>query len=343
VPAPGATTIDKMAQFYGAPAWRMMKTVVYRLPTGAGENASGDGAQARYVGAVVRGDLDVNEIKLRRALGSVPLEQASDEEVLGLGTVRGFIAPVRFPSPSAIRWVGDPSLRTVHNFFTGANRLDVDLAGVNYPRDFTVAIEADIATARGGMGCPYCDGVLEEQRGIESGHIFKLGTLYSTAMDATFANADGTRHPFVMGSYGIGVERNMAAVEQCHDERGIIWPQEITPYAVHLLVLGGTPAVKAAADQMYETLRAAAVDVLYDDRDASAGVKFADADLIGIPLRVTVSARMLAEDAVELKRRAGGEPWRVPRSDLLEHLPVLIPVRGNVAPHLPGPAALHLY
>jgi prolyl-tRNA synthetase len=328
VPAPGATTIDKMAQFYGAPAWQMMKTVVYRLPTGVGKNASGDDAQARYVGAVVRGDLDVNEVKLRRALGSVPLEQATDEEVLALGTVRGFIAPVRFPSPFAIRWVGDPSLRTVHNFFTGANRLDVDLAGVNYPRDFTVAIEADIATARGGMGCSHCDGVLTEQRGIETGHIFKLGTLYSAAMDATFADADGTRHPFVMGCYGIGVERNMAAVvEQCHDEHGIIWPQEIAPYAVHLLALGGTPAVQAAADQMYETLCAAGVDVLYDDRDASAGVKFADADLIGIPLRVTVSARTLAEDAVELKRRAGGEPWRVPRSDLLARLPVLIPVR----------------
>jgi len=117
------------------------------------------------------------------------------------------------------------------------------------------------------------------------------------------------------------VERNMAAVvEQRHDERGIIWPREIAPYAVHLLSLGGTPAVKAAADQMYETLCAAGVDVLYDDRDASAGVKFADADLIGIPLRVTVSARTLAEDAVELKRRAGGEPWRVPRNALLQHL-----------------------
>jgi prolyl-tRNA synthetase len=242
--------------------------------------------------------------------------------------VRGFIAPVRFPSRSAIRWVGDPSLRTVHNFFTGANRLDVDLAGVNYPRDFTVAIEADIATARGGMGCAHCDGVLEEQRGIETGHIFKLGTRYSAAMDATFADADGARHPFVMGCYGIGVERNMAAVvEQRHDERGIIWPQEITPYAVHLLALGGTPAVQAAAAQMYESLCAAGVDVLYDDRDTSAGVKFADADLIGIPLRVTVSARTLAEDAVELKRRAGGEPWRVPCSDLLERLSVVIPVR----------------
>jgi prolyl-tRNA synthetase len=178
------------------------------------------------------------------------------------------------------------------------------------------------------MGCPHCDGVLEEQRGIETGHIFKLGTLYSAAMDATFADADGTRHPFVMGCYGIGVERNMAAVvEQRHDERGIIWPQEVAPYAVHLLALGGTPAVQAAADQMYETLRAAGVDVLYDDRDASAGVKFTDADLIGIPLRLTVSARTLAEDAVELKRRTGGEPWRVPRSDLLERLPVLIAVR----------------
>jgi prolyl-tRNA synthetase len=266
----------------------------------------------------VRGDLDVNPIKLQRALGGTPLEQAGDEEVLALGTVRGFIAPVRFPSPQAIRWVGDPSLRSVHNLFTGANRLDVDLAGVNYPRDFAVDVEADVVAARGGMGCPRCAGTLVEQRGIETGHIFKLGTLYSAAMDATYSDAEGERHPYVMGCYGIGVERNMAAVvEQCHDERGLIWPAELAPYAVHLVALGGAPEVRDAADEAYEALCAAGIAVLYDDRDASAGVKFADADLIGLPLRVTVSARTLAEDAVELKRRAGGEPWRIQRQQFM--------------------------
>ena len=219
IAAPGATTIDKMATYYGAAAWQMMKSVIYRVADPA--------AEPRYVGAIVRGDLDVNVVKLQRALGGLAVEQATDEEVLALGTVRGFIAPVRFPSPDAIGWIGDPSLRTVHNLFTGANRLDVDLAGVNYPRDFAVAVEADIATARGGMPCAPCGEHAVEQRGIETGHIFKLGTLYSAAMDATYSDAEGERHPYVMGCYGIGVERNMAAVvEQCHDDRGIVWPPE---------------------------------------------------------------------------------------------------------------------
>jgi len=309
IAAPGVTTIDRMAEFYGAPASRMMKTVVYR-------RTDGSESGPRYIGAVIRGDLDVNEVKLRRALDHGPgeeatFEQATDDEVVGLGTVRGFISPVRFPSPSAILWVIDPSLRTAPNLYTGANKQDLDLGGVNYLRDFTADVEADIAVARGGMGCPRCVGTLEEQRGIETGHIFQLGTLYSAPMNATYTAADGTRHPYVMGCYGIGVERNMAGVvEQRHDERGIIWPLSIAPYAVHLVVLGNAPEVRSAAEDAYAHLCDGGIEVLYDDRDESAGVKFTDADLIGLPLRLTVSSRTLAEREVEGRWRAGGEPWR---------------------------------
>lgn len=305
VAAPGATTIEKMMALYDAPAWKCLKSVVFK-------------AEGRLVGVAIRGDLDVNERKLCRALGVEEVEQASDEEVLRLGTVRGFISPVGLPG---LRWLGDRSLPTVAGYYTGANRLDVDLADVQLGRDFTVEEVADLATAPEGAGCLRCDGRLRLTRAIEVAHLFKLGTRYSASLGAHYTapgGEPGTRErvPFAMGCYGIGLERNLATiVERHHDARGIVWPASVAPFGVHLVLLGTGEAERCAADTLYIALAEAGANPLYDDRDESAGVKFADADLIGLPLRLVVSARTRREHAAEVKPRAETTARLVPLSE----------------------------
>ena len=215
----------------------------------------------------------------------------------------------------------DTSLEAGGNFVVGANDAGYHFTGANYPRDFAVSQMADIAQADTGHLCPYCGGQIEARRSIEVGHCFKLGTRYSDPTGATFLDENGKAQPIFMGSYGIGLDRLMATiVEKHHDEQGIIWPDSVAPYQVHLLHLGKGDDVKEAADALYAELIQAGIEVLYDDRDASAGVKFNDADLMGLPWRVTVGGRGLAQGTVEVKRRSQEERESVPLAELVSYL-----------------------
>jgi prolyl-tRNA synthetase len=216
--------------------------------------------------------------------------------------------------------VVDDAVPASPNLVAGANEEGYHLLNVNYGRDYSADVITDIAAAQDGDGCPNCGGELRSVRGVEMGNIFKLGTRYSDAMGCTFLDKDGLEKPVIMGSYGIGSGRSLACVaEEHHDEFGLIWPISVAPYHVHLVSLGGKEGseVKLAADQLYADLWAAGVEVLYDDRDESPGVKFNDADLIGLPIRLTVSERALKQDSVEFKRRDSQEKTLVPRQQVL--------------------------
>ena len=217
--------------------------------------------------------------------------------------------------------VADDSIHTRSAFVSGANDAGYHFTGVNYPRDFEVTLITDIAQADTSHVCPRCAGALQAQSAIELGHTFKLGTWYSEAVGATYLDENGEAHPIVMGSYGIGVGRLMAAiVESHHDEYGIMWPKSVAPYQIHLVALGPNPAIMDKAEALYERLLAAGHEVLYDDRNERAGVKFADADLIGVPLRLTVSKRSLGEDGVEVKERHRDERSVVKMDELMDWL-----------------------
>jgi len=308
VATPDCTTIQAVADFLGVPTSQTLKAVffVQERPSVAG----------RFVFAVIRGDLEVNEAKLLRALGGGTLRAATDDEIMATGAVPGYASPMGLPPEVTV--VADRSVRAGANFVAGANDAGYHLAGVNIPRDFDPALVADIAAAFDGATCSRCgQGTLRVERAIELGHCFKLGTHYSEAAGVTYTDETGAEHPVVMGSYGIGLERLMAAIiETHHDEWGIIWPASIAPFDVHLLTLGKDPQLGEIAGQVYADLRAAGLDVLLDDRAESAGVKFADADLIGIPVRLAVSSKALAAGGVEAKRRDSVERVIVPLDEI---------------------------
>jgi prolyl-tRNA synthetase len=303
VATPGKGAIEDVVAFLGGDvtASRMMKSLLFV-------------ADGVITMAVVRGDHEVNEIAVARALGTQELRLATEDEVRSAtGASVGFAGPVGF----AGRVVIDREAADVTDAITGANATDLHLANVNHGRDF----QADVAAIRlvgAGDGCPMCEGRLESYRGIEGGHIFILGTHYSEKMGATFLDVDGKAKPFVMGCYGIGVSRLMAtAVEQHHDDDGIRWPVSIAPYSVIVTPLGKDPAVNEAAERVYDDLRDAGVDVLLDDRDERPGVKFKDADLLGIPFRVTVGGRGLERGVVELKARTDDQAREIERSAIV--------------------------
>ncbi|MCZ6789233.1 MAG: proline--tRNA ligase, partial [Chloroflexi bacterium] len=289
VATPGATTIAEVAAYLKVPENRTLKAVFYW-------------ANDRVVFAVIRGDLEVNDVKLRNALHASDLRLASDEEVAQAGLVAGSASPVGL---EGVKVLADESIRNGSNFVVGANRPGYHLRNANYPRDFQVDLVTDIALAQEGLGCPVCGTPLESTRGIEVGHIFKLGTFFSERLGANFLDDQGRQRPAIMGCYGIGVGRLLAAaIEQNHDEQGIIFPPPIAPYQVHLVSLNPeNPQVGQAADELYGQLQDDGFDVLYDDREESAGVKFADADLLGLPVRLVVSPRTLRENGIEIKGR----------------------------------------
>ena len=301
IATPGCKTIAEVAAFVGVPTHQTLKAVFY---------VTGDTNEFIFV--VIRGDLDVNETKLRNLLGGGDLGPATDAEILAVGAVPGYASPRGL---TGVRVIADESVHLGGNFVAGANREGYHLINVNYPRDVQAEMVADIALARAGDVCAACGAALTEARGIEIGHLFKLGIRYSEALGATYLDAAGQAHPIVMGSYGIGTGRLMAVVvEQHHDEHGIIWPVEIAPYHVHLVNLGrdASDKVTQTAEALYGDLLAQGFEVLYDDRDERAGVKFNDADLIGVPVRVTTSRRSLAQGGVEVKRRDASERTIIP-------------------------------
>ena len=294
VSTPGIKTIAELCEFLGVPESRTLKAVFY----------SADG---ETVFVTIRGDLEVNEVKLTTYLKAKDLRLATEEETLAAGLVAGSASAVGL---TGIRTVMDDSVRLGSNFVVGANKPDKHLQNANSLRDFQMDEVADIALAEEGQPCIECGEPLEALRGIEVGHIFKLGTFYSETLGVYYLDQEGNRRPVIMGCYGIGVGRLLAAaIEQNHDERGIIFPSPIAPYEVHLVGLNlAKEDVRGEADALYQRLWDAGIECLYDDRvDESAGVKFNDADLLGMPIRLVVSQRSLRNGAVEIRRRSGDE------------------------------------
>ncbi|HEU4759809.1 MAG TPA: His/Gly/Thr/Pro-type tRNA ligase C-terminal domain-containing protein, partial [Dehalococcoidia bacterium] len=261
--------------------------------------------------------MDVNEAKLRRALGALDLHYMSEDEATAAGFVAGSASAVGL---EGVRVIADDLVPLERNLVAGANKPDAHLLNVNYDRDWRADIVADIALAGEGSLCAQCRTPMDLRRGIEMGQVFKLGTFYAEKLGATFLDSEGKQRPAVMGSYGIGTERLLAAViEANHDERGIVWPRELAPYDVHLVALQpDRPEVSQAAGELYERLQDAGLAVLYDDRDETPGVKFNDADLLGLPLRVTVSPRTLEKGSLELKARTAAEAALAPIEGGLE-------------------------
>jgi prolyl-tRNA synthetase len=265
----------------------------------------------RFVFAVVRGDMEVNETKLANAVKAKALRPALVEEIRAIGAEPGYGSPLGVRNAII---VVDDAVAASPNLVAGANEPGYHLLNVNYGRDYAADGVCDIAAAQEGDACPKCGAPLRAERGVEVGNIFKLGTRYTEAMGATFIDPEGALQPVVMGSYGIGIGRALACVAETHnDEFGLVWPVTVAPYAVHLITLGpeGSEAT-AAADRLYADLQAAGVEVLCDDRDRSPGIKFNDADLIGLPLRITVAQRGLKQGSVEFKRRDGKDREFIP-------------------------------
>jgi prolyl-tRNA synthetase len=302
VATPATKTIEEVAGFLGVPSSQTLKAVFY----------CADGA---FVFVVIRGDLGVNETKLRNNLKCSDLRLATEDEVSQAGLAAGFASPVGL---TGMKVVADDSITLGFNFVVGANKPGYHFRNANFPRDFQANLIADIALARAGDSCPKCDGRLSLSRGIEVGHVFKLGTFISERFGASFLDNDGKSRPIVMGSYGIGLGRLLAAmVEQSHDDKGIIWPLSIAPYQVYLCPLSlDKPGVAATADKAYQGLQREGIEVLFDDRDDSPGIKFNDADLLGIPLRLTLSPRTMQSDSVEAKWRTEKETLLLPLDSL---------------------------
>jgi prolyl-tRNA synthetase len=310
VATPEMKTIAGLAEFLGVPKARTAKAVFM-----VGTFAEGEEEREQLVFAVVRGDMDLSETKLTNAVKAKALRPAHNEEISAVGAVPGYASPIGL---NGILVVVDEAIVSSPNLVAGANVAGYHLRNVNYGRDFEAAVVADIAAAQEGDPCPQCGAPMRMSRGVEVGNIFKLGARYSADMNATFVDEDGSSRPVVMGSYGIGVGRLLACVAEEHnDAQGLCWPITIAPYEVHLVALRGGFEV---AEQLYQELAAAGVEVLFDDRDESPGVKFNDADLIGVPIRVTVGKRSLDEGGVELKLREASERSLVPLTGALERV-----------------------
>jgi prolyl-tRNA synthetase len=297
---PGQKTVEEVSAFLSVEPARLLKSLVFF----AGEEP---------VLAVVPGDRELNEAKLARVLGHPAPRLATAEEIQRLtGGPLGFTGPVG--APATLRTILDASLQEDRNYVTGGNARDLHLLNVRLGRDVVMKERADLTTAREGDTCPRCGDVMRLSRGIEVGHIFKLGTKYSEAMKARYLDAEGAERTIVMGTYGIGITRTVAAViEQLHDGNGIVWPFSIAPYHVHVVPVNvNHEETRQAAESLYATLSGWSVETLIDDRDERPGAKFKDADLIGIPLRVTIGEKGLKDGIVELRDRKTGQTDRVP-------------------------------
>ena len=299
VDTPNASSIEAVADMLNLPLHKTIKAVVFSI----------DG---KVVLAIVRGDHEVNEVAVQHAvLGAVEPEMATPEELEKVGLIAGFISPIGLKQTEEFAIVVDESVMETYNVCGGANKKDAHYVNINPKRDFNVEdiIVAPIRLITKDDVCPKCGGALEHAKGIEVGQVFKLGTKYSEALQATFLDQNGRPNPMIMGCYGIGVSRTLAAaIEQYHDENGIIWPRSIAPFeAVIVPINAKDEALMATSQTIYTALQNAGVDVLLDDRKDRAGVKFKDADLIGYPLRITVSKNTLENNEVEIQIRKSGE------------------------------------
>lgn len=306
VETPESSTIQAVADFLDVPLSRTAKAVFFK------------GASGKFIFVVIRGDLDVNETKLRNAIGESDLTPATTEEIRAIGAEPGYGSPLGVHDCVV---VADESIRRSPNLVAGANKSGWHVKNMNLGRDFEAEYVVDVASATEGAACPVCGAPMEARRAIEIGNIFKLGTRYAESMGATYLDKDGKAQTLVMGSYGIGVGRAAAAVvEQKYDDRGIIWPASIAPFHVSLLAIGKDDDVREATDTLYEKLQAAGIEVLYDDRGERPGVKFNDADLVGNPIRLSISRRTLDNNEVETKLRTEEEAEFVIIDDVVEHV-----------------------
>ena len=303
ISTPDTDTIEALARYLQIPESRTAKAV-FMVATVEGSE--------RFVFTVVRGDMELNETKLATAIGASELRPALPEEIRAIGAEPGYGSPLGVEGALV---VADDAITLSPNLVAGANEEGFHFANVNHGRDFEADIVADVASAEDGSPCPDCGSAMRAERGVEVGNLFKLGTRYSEALGAGFLDRDGAHKPVVMGSYGIGVGRLLACIaEEHHDEDGLVWPISVAPYHVHLV------AAEAGekADGLYEELRSAGVEVLYDDRRESLGSKFKDADLIGIPLRLTLTPRSLQRGGAEVKVRGDAESHVISIDDVVQ-------------------------
>ena len=320
IPTPDTKTIDALATLLNIPKSKTAKAVFMVASLAKASDLRpaepSQGYTEQFVFAVIRGDMEMNETKLANAVKASELRPATEDEIRAVGAEPGYGSPVGVHDAII---VADEAVASSPNLVAGANELGFHLLNVNLGRDYKADFVTDIAAACEGDGCPQCGKPLRASRGVEVGNIFKLGTRYTEAMGATFLDEDGQACPIVMGSYGIGLGRLLACVaEEHHDDKGLIWPVTIAPYQVSLVWLPSNSAeTQATAERIYQSLRESGVQVLFDDRRATPGVKFADADLIGLPLRITVADRSLAQGGVELKQRDRTEKTIVPEGELL--------------------------
>ena len=316
VATPECKSIEALANYLGISQSQTAKAVflMAEFPTLREKEAT---VQEKFIFAIVRGDMEVNETKLANAIKARSLRPATEAEIRAVGAEPGYASPVGLISPRKDRnfiVVVDDLIPQSYNLVAGANQEGYHLLNVNYGRDYHADLVADIATASEGSACPNCGSPLRSVRGVEVGNIFKLGTYYSEAMGCKFLDKDGQMKPVIMGSYGIGIGRLIGCIaEEYHDEHGLILPVTVAPYHVHLISLVGKSQGDAVnrttqtAESLYAALQAVGIEVLFDDRPESPGVKFNDADLIGLPIRLTVGERSLQQGGVEMKRRDQSE------------------------------------
>lgn len=306
VETPGKRKVEAVTEFLDISPNNLVKTMVYL-------------ADGKPVAVLLRGDHEVQPVKLQNLLGALEVEMADDKQIFdSTGTPSGYLGPVGIKIPV----VADQEITRMHNFAIGANEKNYHFINANLGRDFEVSQIADLRMVTEEDHCPECGSALELTKGIEVGHIFKLGTSYSEKLKANFLDNEGTERPFIMGCYGIGVSRTVAAaIEQNHDKDGIIFPLPIAPAQVILLNLSTKDeAITKATESLYETLQAQDIDVLLDDRDERPGIKFKDADLIGIPYRVTVGKSFTNEGIIEIRKRASGETSSLPLDETVPKL-----------------------
>ena len=312
VSTPGKKSVAEVAEYLKLPARKFIKTLVYKTD------------KNELVAALVRGDHEINESKLQEVLGCQEVILATEAEVEAATQVLpGFLGPIGL----TLRTVADLSIQGMRGAVTGANEPNAHYIEVDQERDFTPVVFADLRLAVAGDSCPRCsEGVFESHRGIEVGQVFYLGRKYSESLGATYLDAEGRERPIEMGCYGIGVSRLVAAaIEQNNDSNGIIWPFAIAPFHVLLLPINyRDKAIQAASDRLYQQLQKRGVEVLLDDRDERPGVKFKDADLVGIPLRLTVGAKGLEKDTVELRRRRDGKTDEIPLDDAAQTIESIV-------------------
>ena len=317
VHTPEVRTIEEVSTFLKVKPRDIVKTLIF--------NADG-----KACAVLIRGDQDVNEIKVKNYLGAAELELADDEMIMkATGAPRGFAGAMKIKT----RVIADFSVMNMINFVTGANKEDYHLKNVNIGRDFNVEVFADLRVVKENDSCPRCGGKIKFARGIEVGHVFKLGTKYSKAMKAVYLDKNGQEKIMVMGCYGIGIGRTVAAcIEQNYDENGIVWPMPLAPYQVIITPVNVNEVdIMKAAESIYSSMLNCGIEVILDDRDERAGVKFKDADLIGIPIRITVGQKNLASGNIELKIRKTGENRLYPLPKIVQEVKALIDQELNTA------------